>query len=199
MVVVDVVLETCDVLEFTAWPIAEPSSDRLLVLSGQMSSAEVGTAIAVIFSYNRISVDSIRDLTADLLNEHLAEAEALIAPGGLCFRDTATNVQVVPGCCFGLENWRDWWDVVRGQDLWLGHDPTPQLEHHDQVIWLRQSDQDSSPPIKISRNELPSLLISAQQQLSTFLALVQQWTTNTAPSLTDRLVAALDEHLRINQ
>ncbi|MGI5152934.1 hypothetical protein ACQEVC_42230 [Plantactinospora sp. CA-294935] len=199
MLVVDVVLETYDVLEFTAWPIAEPSSDRRLVLSGQMSPAEVGTAIAVIFSYNRISVDSVRDLTADLLDEHLAEAEALIAPGGLCFRDTTTHVQVAPGCCFGLENWRDWWDVARGQDLWLGHDPTPQLEHHDQAICLRQSDQDDSQFIEIPLNELPSLLISAQQQLSSFLTLVQQWTTNTAPSLTNRLVAALDEHLRINK
>ncbi|MDW5328367.1 hypothetical protein [Plantactinospora sp. KLBMP9567] len=199
MLVVDVVLETYDVLEFAAWPIAEPSSDRLLMLSGQMSPAEVGTAIAVIVSYNQISVDSIRDLTADLLNEHLAEAEALIAPGGLRFRDTTTDVQVAPGCCFGLENWRDWWDVARGQDLWLGHDPTPQLEFHDQAIWLRQSDQDSSQFIEIPLNELPSLLISAQQQLSTFLTLVQRWTTNTAPSLTNRLVAALDEHLRINQ
>ncbi|MEO3930264.1 hypothetical protein ABGB07_41410 [Micromonosporaceae bacterium B7E4] len=199
MLVVDVVLETYDVLEFTAWPIAEPSGNRLLVLSGQMSPAEVGTAIAVIFSYNKISVDSIRDLTAGLLDEHLAEAEALIAPGGLRFRDTATNVQVAPGCCFGLEDWRDWWDVARGQDLWLGHDPTPQLEHHDQAISLRQSDQDNSPSIEIPLDELPSLLISAQQQLSAFLTLVQQWTANTAPSLADRLVAVLDEHLRINQ
>ncbi|MGP3959282.1 hypothetical protein ACTWPT_25065 [Nonomuraea sp. 3N208] len=195
----DVVLETYDVVDFTAWPIAKPPSDRLLVLSSQMSSAEVGTAIAVIVSYNGISVDSIGDLTADLLEEHLAETGGLIAPGGLRFRDTATNIQVAPGCCFGLESWRDWWDVVLGQDLWLGHDPTPQLERGDRVIWLRQSDEDDSQPIEVTLDELATLLIAAQQQLSDFLRLVQQWTISTAPDITDRLVSALDEYLRINQ
>ena len=115
MVIVDVVLETYDVVEFAAWPIAEPSSDGLLALSGQMSPVEVGTAMAVIFSYNHIPVVHAADMTDAHLEQHFAEREALIAPGGLRFRDTTTNVNVSPGCCFGLENWRDWWNVAHGQ------------------------------------------------------------------------------------
>ncbi|MFB4284399.1 hypothetical protein ACBJ59_54615 [Nonomuraea sp. MTCD27] len=201
MVIVDVVLETYDAVDFTAWPIAEPSSDRLLALSGQMSPAEVGTAMAVIFSYNRLPVEPVASLTQAHLEQHLAEAEALIAPGGLRFRDTGTGVEVAPGCCFGLENWRDWWDVPLGQETWLGHAPTTQLEHQGQTIRLRQGHQDDTPvhAIEFAFGELQRLLISAQQQLSGFLELVQRWATNIAPGLTDSLITVLDEHLRINE
>ncbi|HST82024.1 MAG TPA: hypothetical protein VLL08_09855, partial [Kineosporiaceae bacterium] len=101
---------------------------------------------------------------------------------------------------FGLENWRDWWDVARGQELWLGHAPSPQLDHDGQVIRLRQNDQESSPvhTIELTSSELHSLLASAQQQLSGFLELVQRWATGISPSLADGLIAVLDEHLRIN-
>jgi hypothetical protein len=43
MVIVEVVLEAYDAVDFRVWPIAEPSSDRLPALSGRMSSAEVGS------------------------------------------------------------------------------------------------------------------------------------------------------------
>jgi hypothetical protein len=199
MVIVDVVLETYDVVDFTAWPIAEPSSDRLLALSGQMSPTEVGTAMAVIFSYNHIPVVDAAGMTDAHLEEHLAERAALIAPGGLRFRDTTTNVNVSPGCCFGLENWRDWWNVAHGQEAWLGHDPTPHVTHDGQIIQLRQHDQDVPPssPIEITRSELSNLLTTAQQRLTGFLNLAQRWATATAPGLADRLISALDEHLMI--
>ncbi|SEM63848.1 hypothetical protein [Nonomuraea pusilla] len=196
MVIVDVVMETYDAEDFTAWPIAEPSSDRFLALSGRMSPADVGTAMAVIFSYNNISVTHVADLTEAHLEQHLTEAEALIAPGGLRFRDINTGVSIAPGCCFGLENWRDWWDVVRGQEPWLGHDPTPQITHVGHVIKLQQHDGDS-PSIGMTRGELSSLLTTAQQHLRGFLNLAGQWATVTTPGLADRLISALDDHLVI--
>ncbi|MFD1536228.1 hypothetical protein [Nonomuraea guangzhouensis] len=198
MIIVDVVLETYDAVGFTAWPIAEPSSDRLLALSGQMSPAEVGTAMAVIFKYNHIPVVHAADMTEAHLEQHLAQREALIAPGGLRFRDATTNVEVTPGCCFGLENWRDWWDVVHGQEPWLGHDPTPHIQHNGQVIQLRQDGLDTpAPPIEITRSELSNLLTTAQQRLTGFLNLAQRWTAGTTPGLAGRLIAVLDEHLMI--
>jgi hypothetical protein len=198
MVIAEVVLETYDVLGFTAWPIAEPSGDHRLVLSGDMPLDEVATAMAVIFSYNRMPVEPIGELTARHLDEHLAEAECLIAPGGLRFRDTARNVEVEPGCCCGLENWRDWWDVVRGEEPWLGHDPAPRVEHAGQVVRLHQDDQDGSPAIEMTVDELQGLLVAVQRRLSGFLELAARWTAVTAPGLDGTLVAALDEHLRIN-
>ncbi|MFD1936240.1 MULTISPECIES: hypothetical protein [Nonomuraea] len=195
MVIVDAVLETYDADGFTAWPIAQPSNDRLLALSGLLSPAEVGTAMAVIFSYNGIPVTHAANLTDAHLEQHLAKAEGLIAPGGLRFRDTTTGVSIAPGCCFGLENWRDWWDVTRGQEPWLGHGPTPHITHLGHVIQLRQHDGDSS--IEISRGELASLLTTARQHLAGFLNLARQWATATTPALADRLISALDQYFLI--
>ncbi|WP_326645222.1 hypothetical protein OG884_12485 [Streptosporangium sp. NBC_01755] len=195
MVIVEVVLETHEAVGFTAWPIAEPTGDWFLVLSDRMSPAEVGTAMAVILSYNGLSVEPVTKLTGTWLEQHLADAEALIAPGGLRFRDTTTNAQVEPGCCFGLENWRDWLDVIDGQELRLGHDPAARLEHGGRFIRLTQEGRQT---VEISINELLGLLASAQQQLSGFLELARRWTTGAAPQLTVPLIAALDEHLKIN-
>ncbi|TMR98361.1 hypothetical protein [Nonomuraea basaltis] len=198
MVIIEVVLETYDAVDFTAWPIAEPSNARLLTLSGRMSPADVGTAMAVIFSYNNIPVTHAADLTEAHLERHLAEAEGLIAPGGLRFRDTTTGVSISPGCCFGLENWRGWWDVTRGQKPWLGHDPTPHITHVAHVIQLRQHDGDP-PSIEITRGELSSLLTTAQQHFSGFLDLARQWAATTTPELADRLISALDQYFMISE
>ncbi|WP_157248717.1 hypothetical protein [Nonomuraea typhae] len=199
MVIVDVVLETYDAVGFTAWPIAQPSADRLLTLSGRLSSPEVGTAMAVVFTYNDIPVGD--DLTAPQLEDHLAETGGLIAPGGLRFRDTATNVHVTTGCCFGLENWRDWQDLAHGYAPWLGHDPELLAEHHDHAIRLRQDRHRDHPPaaVEITRTDIPALLTSAQRQLSGFLDLVHAWTAHTAPGLAGTLIGALDRNLRINE
>lgn len=196
MVIVEAVLETYDAVDFTAWPITEPSSDRLLVLSDRMSPADVGTAMAVIFSYNGIPLTHAADLTEAHLEQHLAEAEGLIAPGGLRFRDTAADVDVPPGCCFGLENWREWWDVAHGQQPWPGHDPATHITHAGHVIRLRQDDE-GSPTIEITRGELSGLLTKAQQDLSGFLGLARQWAAATTPGPADRLISALDQYFMI--
>ncbi|MEV4367722.1 hypothetical protein AB0J71_11680 [Nonomuraea sp. NPDC049637] len=196
MVIIEVVLETHDAVDFTAWPITEPSNDRLLALSGRMSIADVGTAMAVIFSYSGLPITHAAELTEAQLRQHLAETGGLIAPGGLRFRDTTTDVDVPPGCCFGLENWRDWWEVARGREPWLGHDPTPYITHVGHVIQLRQH-VDDPPSIEITRDQLAGLLTTAQQHFSGFLDLARQWATITTPGPADRLVAALDQHFAI--
>jgi hypothetical protein len=82
VILIDAVLESHDVTEgFSAWPVAEPAGDLILELCGQMTWAEVGTAMAVLFCYNDIPAEPISDLH-HLLDRHLAEAEALVAGAG---------------------------------------------------------------------------------------------------------------------
>lgn len=198
MIVAEAVLETYSLTEVTAWPTAAPPSDHLLVLSGQMASAEVGTAIAVIFEYAGIPTAPIADLH-HLLDQHLSEAEVLLAPGGLRFRDTITGAEVVPGCCFGLESWHEWQEVLHGESIWLGHSPEPHIEHRDETIRLWQDHDKPIPPtLEIKLTDLPNLLLSAQRQLQGFLALVDRWANEISPAAATRLVAVLDENLQIN-
>lgn len=144
---------------------------------------------------------SITDLNHERFEQHLAEAECLIVPGGLRFRDTISAAEAAPGCCFGLENWRDWQNVFHEQEPWLGHDPAPQIEHEGQLIRLTPSIQSAptTSAIEIHANELPDLLALAQRQLHGFLELVHRWTAINAPRLATPLTVALDIHLKITQ
>ncbi|MEU6786178.1 hypothetical protein ABZ912_43895 [Nonomuraea angiospora] len=194
----DAVLETHGTADFTAWPIAEPAEDGILALSGRMSPAEVGTAMAVIFSYGDIPTAPISDLH-HLLDRHLADAEALIAPGGLRVMDTATNAEILPGCCCGLENWREWRDVLHRQAIWLGHDPDTDLEYLAGAVRLRQeSGSRSTHEVEIQLDDLPALLTTVHLRLRGFLSLVGQWASETTPRAADRLVTVLDESFEIN-
>lgn len=58
----------------------------------------------------------------------------MFVPGGLLARDTETGVSIPPSCCCGLEDWREWVSVPRGGQPWLGHSPTPWIEHLDGAV-----------------------------------------------------------------
>jgi hypothetical protein len=84
-----------------------------MALSGRIAPPEVGTALALPADDNQGTRDDDRPaMGADELIRRLLEADMITAQGGLRFHDTSTNVSVNPGCCFGLEDWRAWLDVV---------------------------------------------------------------------------------------
>jgi hypothetical protein len=133
----------------------------------------------------------------------MLETDKVIAPGGLRFHDTRTNVTVRPGCCCGLEDWREWLDVVNGGTLWLGHDPSPRLEHADEVVqlWPDGADAQETPsgqPIEIVVGDLPGILQTVHEGLQGFLLLTKQWATRQVPTLAEDLAARLDEDLAIS-
>jgi len=196
MITVDVVLEVEPLDDFTAWPISDLSGRRYLALSGAMTPLEVGTAIAVILDYNGVPFDQGMD--AALLDRHLAEAEALNAPGGLGFHDTATGAEFLPGCCCGLESWRDWHAAADGHDIFLGHSPDPRLEHHNGYIRLWQDATSPEPTLDIGSERLTELLAASERDLQDFLGAARNWAETTLPHLAASLVAALDEYLHIN-
>jgi hypothetical protein len=203
VILIEAVLEIDETAAFTAWPIAEAATDRFLALSGQMSTAEVGTAMAVIFRYGDIPITPISDLH-HLLDRHLAKAEALVAPGGLRVRDTITNAEILPGCCCGLEDWREWRHVLHKKDIWLGHDPNTDLQYIVGAVRLRQETHGSRlvhsavHEVEIQLDDLPRLLASVHLRLQGFLSLVHRWARETTPRAADRLVTLLDENFEIN-
>ncbi|MFK0046116.1 hypothetical protein ACIQU4_18790 [Streptomyces sp. NPDC090741] len=200
MLIMDAVLETYKATDFTLWPIAEPSANRLLPLSGQLSSREVGTAMAILTEYNGSSRRRARATEKSLEQvRRLVTAESVVAPGGLRIRDTVTGVTALPGCCFGLENWRDWGVLADGEWPWLGHDPTPRVEHVGAIIRLwPDTDRHEGPPIDIPRAQLPELLGSVQDELVAFSRSVGRWAGHWFPPVSAALVERLDEGLVIS-
>ncbi|KPC58531.1 hypothetical protein [Streptomyces chattanoogensis] len=206
MLIVDAVLETFDAAEFVQWPVADVPAHRLLALSGRLSPLEVGVAMATLADYNSDSSD--RDgavVDGSALVRRLVEAECVIAPGGLRVRDTGSGVTVAPGCCCGLEDWREWLGLVDGDVPWLGHDPSPRMECVGRVVRLWPDGGDSTdstetpqgPPIEIPADCLTGILRTVQDELSGFLALVERWADRHVPGLAPALATKLDEDLDI--
>ncbi|GGN89101.1 hypothetical protein GCM10011579_083520 [Streptomyces albiflavescens] len=202
MLIMEPVLETYEAADFTLWPTADQPADRLLVLSGDLSPLEVGTAMAVLAGYNKTQRRRHDPGPADGLAmlRRLVSVESVVAPGGLRLQDSATGVTVPPGCCFGLENWRDWQGLLDGETPWLGHDPTPGVEPSGSLVRLwPDAERPAGLPIELALSELPVLLESVRSALTGFLGLVEGWTVRDFPAaLAARVVAKLDEDLAMS-
>ncbi|MEV0371778.1 hypothetical protein AB0I10_18430 [Streptomyces sp. NPDC050636] len=189
------VLETSDTSGFAPWPVADLPAYDMLALSGELSSLEVGTAMAALVG-DQAGTDDAGSAAA--LISRLLDEECVILQGGVRVHDPDGGVTVQPGCCFGLESWRDWLDFTRGETPWLGHAPEPYAEHHGPVVRLwPEREQAHTRPIEIRTAELPDLLKGVQDGLRGFLRLVERWADQYAPSLAAALTARLDEDLGI--
>ncbi|MEU6659024.1 hypothetical protein [Streptomyces sp. NPDC046821] len=204
VLIVDAVTETVDTADFALWPVADLPPYQRLPLSGRMSALEVGSAMATLVDYNADTSDGPH--SADDAHEHirrLLETEDVIAPGGLRIRHTGSRVTVSPGCCCGLENWRDWLDMTSGDAPWFGHDPSPRVEHAGPIVrlWPDGGDASEAPagrPIDIPLDDLPGILHGVRERLLGFLSLTEQWAARHVPSLANDLVAKLDHDLAIS-
>jgi hypothetical protein len=159
---------------FRHWPVDRYQGSTSL--SGRLSPAEVGSAMAAIVKH--CDTDESAPDAAALLRS-LVRSEKVIAWGGLRVRDTDTGITVAPGCCCGLEDWRDWLQLVRRERPWLGHDPEPKIVFGDGVAWLWPTGGfddavPSGPAVVIRLDELPARLEVVRQELMDFLALVRR-------------------------
>ncbi|WP_433204811.1 hypothetical protein ACQP00_36630 [Dactylosporangium sp. CS-047395] len=140
-----------------------------LTLDGSCGADEVGLFAAVVADYNNVTA-----------GELVAE-EHLIAPGGLVLDDGVTAI--VPGCCCGLEEWREWVRAVR--ERWspgLGHDPTPLLSFGERTItvWQDTGPQGvppvyAGPHIELTPAHLAELLGGVHRDLVAFHGRLARW------------------------
>lgn len=169
--------------------VVESATDGYVVLSGRMSREDVTTALATIAEYNED--EDAREGLGGLLDQ-----ECLIVSGGLLVRDTETGVAIEPGCCVGLEDWRQWHDLLDGERPWLGHDPDAGLEFRDGTarLWPDAHHSDG-PACEIQIADLPRHLEQVRQDLAGFLKLVRKWAPD---GLGEQLAACFDEHFHIS-
>lgn len=155
-----------------------------------------------------VTVDDMSIIVADpaeAIEAYLTSDDDTYAPGGL--RVTDDDGVIDPGCCVGLDEWRDWLGVVGGQVIYLGHDPDVLLEPRGPVLRLWQ-DKDQLLPgklpgpseryIDIPRDALLHLLQGVHQDLAGFLVALREWAQNIVPGLADQLVLAVDRRLQIS-
>lgn len=159
------------------WPVAEVEPYGFLPLGRALVPAEVGAAVMATAAWNDIDPGDDRPpRPADPLETFLhglLTMDSLFASGGLQVTDTVTGATLVPGCCNGLEEWRDWLEVIDG-DGWagFGHDPSPIAERiGDTVRLTADAEADESPLIELPVAELRQLLEGAERDLTDFLHL----------------------------
>ncbi|WP_329620007.1 hypothetical protein OG357_05205 [Streptomyces sp. NBC_01255] len=198
MIVMQPVLEIYTPDGFDLWPVADFEQFGLLPLSGGLSPAEVGTAVMRIAGCNDIDPDGDRPpRPADAIDSFLhglLTFDDVIAAGGLRVTDTSTGVSFQPGCCDGLEDWRDWHRFVQGGDvLGFGHDPaSPVAERFGDTVRLTvNADRSDSPVIELPVTELRHLLAGAERDLTDFLALAADWSSRHLPAHCTSVTAAL--------
>ncbi|AXL93582.1 hypothetical protein C4J65_31605 [Streptomyces sp. CB09001] len=201
MIVLQPVLEVSDPAGFTLWPVAGIEPYGFLPLSGALAPAEVGTAIMSIAAHNDVvPADDRPPRPADPLGSFLhglLTVDDVFASGGLRVTDTATGVTLLPGCCNGLEERHDWFDVLDG-DGWasFGHDPSPLAERHGDAVRLTvDADRDDSPVIELAVGDLRHLLTGAERDLTEFLALTAAWAVRQLPDHAAQVTAALGRAL----
>ncbi|WP_331766041.1 hypothetical protein [Embleya sp. NBC_00896] len=204
MLIVDAVLETPNLTGFTLWPVADLPAFQLMEVSGRMTPSEVGTAMAILTA-NGFEREDERGPATDAVDHvrRMIEAEGVGADGGLRFRDADLDLEIRPGCCSRLYEWRDWLAVMDGGvPEWLGHDPWPTVEHAGPVVRVWQEggepgDTPSGRHVDIPKANLPVVLEALQNDLRGFLALAEEWAGQYCSSVQSPLITKLDEDLTI--
>ncbi|MFC8448213.1 hypothetical protein [Kitasatospora sp. NPDC057223] len=191
------VLEMCTPDGFAFWPVAEIEPFGFLPLSGELSPAEVGAAVMRIIACNDVDPDGDRPpRPADPLDSFLhglLTLETLYAAGGLRVTDSSTGTTFLPGCCNGLEEWRDWHQVVDGSGYTsFGHDPDPCAERFGRTVRLTvDAEQRDSPVIELSVTELRHLLVGVERDLAGFFELAADWVSKNLSDRSTPVTAAL--------
>ncbi|MFD3620474.1 hypothetical protein ACFWWT_35585 [Streptomyces sp. NPDC058676] len=192
------VLEISTPEGFALWPVAEIEPFTYLPLSGELTPAEVGTAVMRIVGCNDIDPehDGRPPRPADPLGSFLhglLTFDNLYAVGGMRVTDSSSGITFLPGCCNGMEDWRDWREVVDGSGrASFGHDPDPFAERLGDTVRLTvDAEQGDSPVIELSVTELRHLLDGAERDLTDFLALAAEWASQYLPDHYAPVTAAL--------
>ncbi|WP_339135986.1 hypothetical protein WJM95_31990 [Streptomyces sp. f51] len=191
------VLEMTTTDGFGLWPVAEFEPFAFLPLSGELSPAEVGTAVMRIAECNNVGPDDGRPprpvAALESFLHGLLTFDTLFAAGGLRVTDNTTGVAFLPGCCDGLEDWRDWQRFDDGGLLGFGHAPvSPIAERFGNTIRLTvNAERSDSPVIELPTNELRRLLAGAERDLADFLALAADWASGQLPDHCSAVTAAL--------
>lgn len=193
------VLEISAADDFALWPVGEHESYGYLVLNGELTPAEVGTAVMRIADCNDFEpLEEHGPCPTDPLGTFLHGLLAmpdLFAAGGFRVSDNTTaTVFVEPGCCNGLETWRDWLDVLDGTGCsYFGHDPSSVAERVGDIVRLTLDAHgtDGSTVTELPVDQVRKLVAGAQQDLQDFLSLAGTWAEQHLPAHAAAVTAAL--------
>lgn len=193
------VLETAAPDAFDLWPVGTFTPYGFVVVDGRTAPADIGTALACI-AHGTVPLDGDAPDPAEADDPVGAFLSGLLtspypfAPGGFRVTDTTTGTVFEPGCCNGLEEWREWLEVLDGEGTGgFGHDPAPLAQRLGDVVRLTVDVglKRESPVIEVRVDELRTLVARAERDLRDFVALAGGWAERHLPEHAAGIAAAL--------
>jgi hypothetical protein len=187
------------------WPV-EPT-DFFVAVPRRPAARQMGTVMWTLIGRS-VTADDLSIIATDpidAIENYLTSDDGDFAPGGL--RVGHGDVVIDPGCCVGLDEWREWLRVIGGEVIDLGHDPDPLIEHRGPVVrvWKDGGQRPSGPSfdprepyIDIPRHALSELLGAVRRDLLGFLSALRPWAQSIHADLADPLTAAVDHRLQIS-
>jgi hypothetical protein len=125
--------------------------------------------------------------------EALLEVFPSIVSGGL--RASDDDHEITPGCCCGLEMWREWHLLLSSsQSPWLGHDPDAWVEIQGDtfIVWSDGPEGHgvaggALESVRFTRAELGAALGAVEADLRGFLERLRSWGNDIQPGLGNSL------------
>lgn len=179
---------------FALWPVADVRHGfGYLMLGGRLSRAEIGLAMLRLADANNPEPDTERPAEPGRLLDGLLNAEIVFLPGGLRVTDDTTGITFQPGCCHGLEDWRDWHAVLDGDcRVDCGHSPSPLVQRcGDRIRLTVDTERLDSPVLEPTVREVRRLLLGVERDLNDFLAVTLDWESEQLPEQAVLIAAVL--------
>lgn len=197
----EAVVERSHDATFSLWKIAPPAASPFIRLWRGMSDEEVGTVVAEFIQLEEIT----SAVSPTVALQKVIESESLILAGGIRAVEEDKHIEINPGCCCGLEGWRQWLYLNEGDYcLWLGHDTSPWVERIGNGYrvwidsWVTERSLNGLSFIDFSPEELNQSLQQVSADLLVFLSRLTDWANRIEPTLAGALVTKIDKELSIS-
>lgn len=178
---------------YEAFSVEKPFGD-FPVLGPGMSDAEYEAFLWALHNYvpKAPRLDDLESICAFLAHQ----TERRVLAGGVLIR--AGDFEFVPGCCSGLESWRQLFGLKQGDPAgWFGHDPDPWVDTRGEVAVFHSDDREGDS-YAVAYDVVEAAMVRLQADLIEFLDGLRALLTCRLPDLADNIVGKVDRWLEIS-
>jgi hypothetical protein len=118
------------------------------------------------------------------------ELDSFNLPGGLGILNDG-KLELTPGCCCGIEEWRELLTIPEGDSPWLGHDPSPWCIPTDDGVRFA-ADAEADNCIEMSLPDVVHDLRQFHVTLEQFIHSLEAWLLSQGVTETEEFIRKFD-------
>lgn len=182
------------------WKVAGLDAFQSHFLSADMAFEEIGLFVMAVAKYGDHYGTDFSSLDKDAVVEMIIRRSGPVVAGGVAILAESAEDSIYPGCCCGLEGWRDWFTFLeKGHSPWMGHDPSPCFAKTGQGqinAWvdadLCGGEPSEHPDLVMDEADFTESLKQVERDLIGFLDVLESWTLHEDIEKADELVETID-------